>query len=162
MGADKKIGISELVLEITRKCNMSCKHCLRGAAQDLDMDTIVIDKLLENISYIGSVCFTGGEPSLNPGVIRYFLDRCKALKIEIYSFYVVTNGSFYSQEFIDILIDVYAYSSDKESNALLISIDKYHDNIPEEVIRKYEALSFYKHKKNCIMSLMRVALFGMA
>lgn len=29
----KKLQLNEFAIEITRKCNMKCAHCLRGEAQ---------------------------------------------------------------------------------------------------------------------------------
>ena len=42
------ISIDSLVLEITRRCNMSCEHCMRGEAQNIDMDLSIIDKIFES------------------------------------------------------------------------------------------------------------------
>ena len=33
-----KLILKKLVLEITCFCNMDCAHCMRGDAQDIDMD----------------------------------------------------------------------------------------------------------------------------
>jgi len=33
-----KYNVSNLMIEVTRRCNMCCDHCLRGDAQDLDLD----------------------------------------------------------------------------------------------------------------------------
>jgi len=60
------MNIDNLIIEITRKCNFTCDHCLRGEAQNKDIDHKVIDALLDNnIEYISNITFTGGEPSLN-------------------------------------------------------------------------------------------------
>lgn len=32
-----KAYVSSLIIEITRRCNMACEHCLRGNAQNLDI-----------------------------------------------------------------------------------------------------------------------------
>ena len=61
----RKLYISDLVLEVTRRCNMSCAHCCRGDAQNCDITHKVIDDAFANLSGIGSLVFTGGEPSLN-------------------------------------------------------------------------------------------------
>ena len=60
-----KIGVRSLILEVTRRCNMCCDHCLRGDAQDLDMQKETVDALLEQVGSIGGVTFSGGEPLLN-------------------------------------------------------------------------------------------------
>lgn len=38
MYADKDGYIYEVCVEITRQCNFSCGHCLRGEAQNQDLD----------------------------------------------------------------------------------------------------------------------------
>ena len=30
------VVMSDIVIEVTRRCNMACKHCLRGEAENLD------------------------------------------------------------------------------------------------------------------------------
>ena len=61
-----KLSIDNLIIEITRRCNMACAHCLRGDAQNIDIDPSYMLKLLRdnNIDYISMVTFTGGEPTL--------------------------------------------------------------------------------------------------
>lgn len=74
------MDIQNLVLEITRRCNMHCAHCLRGEAEDKDMDFAVIDRILELADSVQSVTFTGGEPSLYIPAIRYFFEKQKRLE----------------------------------------------------------------------------------
>ena len=69
------ISYGNLCLEITRRCNMACAHCLRGDAQNVDMSHEIIDRALENVLSIGSLTFTGGEPSLNVDAMRYTLEK---------------------------------------------------------------------------------------
>ena len=33
-----ELNIDSLIIEVTRKCNMQCEHCLRGAAQRKTID----------------------------------------------------------------------------------------------------------------------------
>ena len=60
-----EINTQQLILEVTRRCNMACEHCMRGDAQDMDMDIGLIDKALSSVSDIGCMTFSGGEPTLN-------------------------------------------------------------------------------------------------
>ena len=67
-------NISNLVVEVTRRCNMSCDHCLRGCGQNMDLQDKHIETLtsqLEN-GYISNITFSGGEPSLNVKAIESF------------------------------------------------------------------------------------------
>jgi len=143
--------VNELVIEITRRCNIQCMHCMRGPAQNKDIDNVTIDKLLEGITYISCVTFTGGEPSLAVSRIKYFTKRVKELGIEVGSFYVITNGKIASISLAHALMDLYAYCDpynlEDFMGALTISWDQYHRKIGYDIkkaLRVYSALSFFK------------------
>ena len=48
-----KICAYNAIFEVTRRCNLSCEHCLRGDAQNLDMTKETVDKVLDHIESIG-------------------------------------------------------------------------------------------------------------
>ena len=54
------MNIRNLIVEVTRKCNMYCDHCLRGEPINVNMKKEYIDLLLDQVDNIGSVVFTGG------------------------------------------------------------------------------------------------------
>lgn len=56
------IEVNNLILEVTRRCNMHCAHCLRGNAQSIDMPPNLIKNVLKTIDGALSVTFTGGSP----------------------------------------------------------------------------------------------------
>lgn len=144
--------ISNLIIEVTRRCNFECEHCLRGTKQNKDMPNEVIEALLFNndIEDIGSVTFTGGEPSLNVEAIEYFIKACKHKHIDVGSFYVATNGgkSSGSDEFIKVMIDLYLMCSDNEASSVDISQSDFHDceGQDEEAMRRLRCLSFTRHR----------------
>jgi len=146
--------IDELIVEITRRCNMNCKHCLRGYAQNKDMDYNTMVKILTNIDSIGLVIFTGGEPSLNVQGLKDFLRLCKDKSIPIGSFYIATNGTN-SEDFIDVIFDLYNYCLDKKSSHIDISRSHYHYEQDEEMIKKLKCLSFVKERKEYFSPLKR-------
>jgi len=49
------MDIYNLVIEVTRRCNMECEHCLRGEAENVDMDIKYIEKLFQKIDYISTL-----------------------------------------------------------------------------------------------------------
>lgn len=100
----KKLEIDNLIIEITRRCNMECEHCLRGDAECTDIDEKFIDKILEDIEHIRTLTFTGGEISLHPMPILYTLQKCKELNITVDSIYCVTNAMLYNQDLMNYLI----------------------------------------------------------
>jgi len=145
--------VNELIIEITRRCNIQCMHCLRGPAQKKDIDNETIDKILEGITSISCVTFTGGEPSLAVSKIKYFTKRVKELGIEVNAFYVITNGKIASVALAHALMDLYAYcnpfDAEEFSGGLTISQDQYHREIGYEInsaMRVYSGLSFFRPK----------------
>lgn len=142
--------IYELVIEITRKCNAFCQHCLRGNAQNKNISNDTIDKMLEGVTYISMVTFSGGEPTLAVDRIRYFLEVCKERDIEIGNCFMYTNGMIASRELVSVLTDLYAYCTDNEATSLIISRDVYHQEAIEDVSeadKLYKSLSFYRNQE---------------
>lgn len=96
----KKISIDQLAVEITRWCNMSCAHCLRGDRQLVDISKNTIDNFLERVKEISTITFTGGEPACNVSGMRNFLAACRKRNIPVYGFYLVTNGKVVPDSFL--------------------------------------------------------------
>lgn len=146
--------LDSLIVEVTRKCNMACDHCLRGDAQNLNIDHSYITTLLENVSSVSSLTFTGGEPSLNVKAIRFTLEELKRLNIDVCSFYIATNGSktSMSKGFTDICCDLYRYQEDKEDCGkymLEMSDDYYHDqDLHRQVTEHLGIYTFFRLRKN--------------
>jgi len=143
------MNIYDLVIEITRRCNAHCDHCLRGDAQNVDMDDKIIDAMLEGVDYISSVTFSGGEPSLAVPKIKYFLEAVKERNISLGSFYLVTNGKIKSLELVLVLMELYAYCDDigdEFYGGFCISKDQFHEYAigdVSEADKLYRSLSFY-------------------
>ena len=98
-----------LLLEITRRCNNKCPHCLRGAQQQKDMSEAVINLVTSRFTP-DEIFFTGGEPTLAPDLIRYATMTSRAIEISM-----VTNGTMSRKwketleellQMIDVAIDV--------------------------------------------------------
>jgi hypothetical protein len=140
--------IDNLVIEVTRKCNMACAHCLRGEAQKIDIDTAYIDNLLKNVTGIGNITFSGGEPSLNIHAIEYTLLACQERGISVGSFYVVTNGKANALPLAIACLKWYAYCDcDEDMCGLALSKDMFHDEIQRENENVLKGLSFFRHDK---------------
>ena len=141
-----KYGFNDLCLEVTRKCNMSCDHCLRGCAQNEDMTKDTIDALLAKTDYIGTLTFTGGEPVLNADLIIYTIDRIMRERISVTSFYMVTNAGVFDKDLFFKIIEFYHYMDDNEYSNVCVSLDGYHDGRPE-FIDWWKSLAFYSNAK---------------
>lgn len=141
------IGFDQLCIEITRKCNMKCDHCLRGDAQNIDMPIPILENFLSKVSGINCLTITGGEPSLNIQGMEQLLRLLKKYRVNVNAFYLVTNGKKITNRFLKILMDFLLYCDcdfDEASwSAIALSQDKFHEEIPEENIRKLSLLRIF-------------------
>ena len=138
----KKLYIPDLMIEITRNCNMDCYHCLRGEKQNLDIDLSYIEILFNRISSIGILTITGGEPSLKPNIINWIILLAKRYNVAIENFYIATNGKRVFDKFLVSIIHLYNYCSDNEISSIKVSCDDYHE-ISEEA-EKLKVFSFVR------------------
>lgn len=143
-----KLTVDNLVIEVTRRCNMACAHCMRGDAQNKDMTREIIDRVFENIASVGIITFTGGEPTLNIDIIQYALDICRKKAIDVFSFYIVTNGKIVPEEFLVTCLRWHAYtlkcSGDENYSGIALSKDQFHDPIPAENIMLLQTLACFR------------------
>lgn len=133
----------DLSIEITRRCNMNCSHCLRGDAQNKTMSQRVINQIANVFTDINTLIISGGEPSLVPFVIKKI-----ARSLNYDNWYMVTNGNFklieepnlkdkiYSEDiynsyskFIGAVYLLERYSLSRGVSSLALSCDTYHDDL---------------------------------
>ena len=77
-------------LEITRKCNLHCAHCMRGPAQNIEISKEDVDLFFEKLDgvIVENLTIGGGEPTLNPDMIVYIIDKLISERFNlVYSFY---------------------------------------------------------------------------
>lgn len=143
-----KMYLDNVAIEVTRRCNMNCEHCMRGDAELKDMSDHILTSFLSQISAINTLTFTGGEPTLNLSTIRTALDYCREHEIMVYNFYIVTNGKVITTEFLNLMIDWYIYcvecGGEPEYNGVALSLDQWHEKISPVNIIKLQSLSFFK------------------
>lgn len=122
--------ISDMIIEITRQCNLSCEHCLRGRKQNINIDPMLIDKFIQknNITSIGMLTITGGEPCMNSQGFLDIVNILKRHKVNIYGFYMATNGMFCDEKVLTALGLLAEQCYDEESFIINISKDSFHDN----------------------------------
>lgn len=128
--------INNLIFEVTRKCNLKCRHCLRGCAQNLSMSKQTIQNTLKDVKGIGTIQFTGGEPSLGLYQIRTIVDVLLENEISIYNFWIKLNGTKYSEALLEYFNSLYENVDDKDMSMLTFSSDNYHKN-SNKVINAY-------------------------
>lgn len=141
----KRVCVDNLAIELTRRCNMSCEHCLRGDAEALDMSSKYVRKILGQVDEIKQVTFTGGEPCLNLKIIPYFYERARVGRKTPDSFFVATNGTLNQERLAEVLLRAYMESEEKEYCGVAISVDDFHEQYPSDYVH---GLAFYTDVKN--------------
>ena len=145
-----KIHTSELIIEVTRRCNFRCDHCLRGDAENLDIDFSTLRKIAKYISPY-EVTFTGGEPALNLIAIRKYIEYAEQYGNSPSSFYIVTNGSINQEELAILALQMWTKMDYKDDCGISVSRDDFHDmHLSDEEIEKqqiFKGLSFYSDIK---------------
>lgn len=112
-----RLGPVGLTLNIANTCNLHCSYCYanggnycsRDELMSVDTAVISIRKFAEYFGVLKRVKFFGGEPFLNPDVIKAACEACVHLKNEgvlkeMPDFTTVTNGSVLTQELIDLIL----------------------------------------------------------
>lgn len=137
------IAVQNLSLELTRKCNLSCGHCVRGKCQNVEMTDETIDKVFSEVNKVGMLSFIGGETSLCADKLNKVYESIKAHKTEVDAILLFTNAVDISPEFIQALknLESLAMVSDKGVKGLIksgvykdgdfpmqvvVSLDKFH------------------------------------
>lgn len=148
--AGKKVLLHFSLIEVTRKCNLKCRHCLRGEAENITITKEMIDNYFDNIDGILTLNFTGGEPLLAIDEIEYAIDKIIKDKIRVASLAVITNGTILDKRVADIfnkynkyLHENMSYLFEDKKNTkveLLISNSEFHDNKPEKAFGFYRPL----------------------
>lgn len=117
-----------VVIEITRRCQLECRHCLRGDAEDLDFDPETFRKFIKanKVTFISTLVFSGGEPSLVPHLINSCIDILEQEKVELGSFYIATNNVEITDEFLKVLLRLYLTSCERDMCQVEISNDQFH------------------------------------
>ena len=139
-----RLRLKYLFIELTRKCNMSCKHCLRGKSENKAISYEVIPRLLTTVSEINCLTLTGGEPSLAANELAYLTQKLEAYKVKINFFVCYVNGAKHNPEFISALEKLYSLCKDKEQCKLGISRDRFHGETDPNAVGALSALPFFR------------------
>lgn len=99
----KKLNINYLYLEVTRRCNLECAHCLGGERQNVDMSEEILDNILKDVTHIHVLDLGGGEPLLVPQVIESIIDKINIYGIKVDKIHFTTNGTILTSRVVDII-----------------------------------------------------------
>lgn len=137
------MNISNLVIEVTRICNLKCKHCLRGCAKNENFNVRYLDNIFHDVEFVDCLTFTGGEPLLKINTIKSIMNYIRNHKIGLGAFYIVHNGTIYSKSFMNFLLDFYEnYCEDPYMCGFSLSTDLYHI---EELKKKNKKDFYYEY-----------------
>lgn len=136
-----------ILIEVTRQCNLKCDHCLRGEPENKTIKKRHVELLFSQLKEIHLLTLTGGEPALCPSKIEMILSVAKKYEVDIQNFYIATNGTITSDSFILSLIKLWLYCSENEISGVDISNDNFHNmDLIERNLKKFQTLSFVKYK----------------
>lgn len=132
-----KYKFDEFFVEITKRCNLKCLHCMNGEAQDATITYEIIDKIFENAADCKNIVFGGGETLLKIEMIEYFMAKLLQSNWTTETVQLTTNGSIMDSKIIDMLNAFCAKDSNRIA-LLRISADQFHDaNISKKAYNYY-------------------------
>lgn len=142
-----------LAIELTRRCNMTCSHCMRGDVQDKDIASDILSSLLvdNEVTSIQSLIFTGGEPSIYGQGVDNFISLCTDNNITIGNFYIAVNGKVCSDEFLVTMSDLYDFCTNKEQSKVDITRSSFHIGQDEDVVAKLKTLPFVYEREEFML-----------
>lgn len=136
------IAIENLAIELTRKCNLQCGHCLRGSCENKEISDDTLNRIFEDISIVGLLNFIGGESSLAVDRINKLVETIKKHKTLIHNILVFTNAVDVSDDYIEALKKLRQVADDDYNDSVgftrryqkegkyplkvVVSLDKYH------------------------------------
>jgi radical SAM protein with 4Fe4S-binding SPASM domain len=91
VGHNERPSLRYLMMEVTDRCNLRCRHCYLGDAGSSDLDWGKAQLVVDDFGEIGGLrlLVTGGEPLLYP----HFKNLNEALKDRSYRAVLITNGT---------------------------------------------------------------------
>lgn len=124
---DGKMMIDELAIEVTRRCDLHCAHCLRGDAESMDINIQDVNAVLDRCSHIFKLIFTGGEPSLNvPALTAVRKSLCER-DVSVGVFRMFTNGAGADDEAFALeLLQLCRMVECKEECEVMLSNTEFH------------------------------------
>lgn len=145
----KMYKLNMLVVEITRRCNMGCLHCLRGDSQQVTITKELIDRIFQDIKDVQHIGFTGGEVLLEIDMIEYFVQKLIASHWTTKLLEITTNGTIYDGRLIPIM-EEFCRKKSGSKVLLRISNDQFHDKANSE-----QAYTYYKQQADAVNADMK-------
>lgn len=147
-----KMYVQDLFLEITRKCNLKCAHCLRGNAQNKSMSEEIIQAVFRNIKTINTLTIAGGEPSLAINILNTIRNEILWNDVDVQNIFLVTNGKRLSKPLLKAYDNIYKLCSDNSISAFCISNDMYHQTARgfHRPVYDYQDIIYAQNDYDCL------------
>lgn len=138
MNISEKIYLPNLSVFTTEKCNLQCRHCMRGDCTNKVISDEVIEGIIQSVDMIDNLYICGGEPTLAIDRLEKLTSRIIDDKKLVCQFSITINGTNYSDELIRLCKEISQYIDsfqkiDKNNKKMInISYDVFHK---QELIR---------------------------
>lgn len=119
-------------IEVSRKCNLDCTHCMRGESENLSIDREVLNKFFDEVKSANKLVISGGEPFMCYDEIKDLVEIIELKNVLISKVIIVTNGTIYDEKIYKLLKEHFSNIS------INISLDDYH---LESIMRKYSSVN---------------------
>ena len=150
----EKYSLNNLTVEITRKCNFRCRHCMRGQAQDVTITPRIIDRLFEQVEDVkGFILLTGGEVLLEMDMVVYFCNKLIESSWNPKFLQIGTNGTITSENERLIKLMEKVYNQKGIICGIFISDDIFHAEFDRQSTRLKTYDYFRNNTKDICVSI---------
>lgn len=98
--SNKVYVYNEVALEITRRCPLSCDHCLKGEQQQKGMSREVMEAFFEHTMGIRTLSLASGETAFAVNKIKILNEVLRKYKPTVEHIHIYTNGIKITDEYI--------------------------------------------------------------
>lgn len=134
-------SIDTLIVEITRRCNLKCEHCIQGEAQNITITKKIIDKLFHQVDKVKEIRIAGGETLLEIETLEYMLQAIDLYGLETAAVSLITNGTIRDSRVIEVF-DGFVKKKNNRYVSMLISDDNFHDiDQSKKTLRFYSSIN---------------------
>ena len=112
--------MKRFTIEVTRKCNLSCKWCCKGDPEPVDLSFAHIDKCFDELAdvYIFELRISGGEPFCNPDACIYIIDEVIRRNLKVGTVRIFHNGTIKNEQVLAALQRLVVHFDSMQSRRL--------------------------------------------
>lgn len=172
---DSLPNIDTFILELTQNCNFRCSYCCYGGSYEdnrIHSTKVMSDEILKyTVNFIARhhvdnrrlhIVFYGGEPTLYPEKIKFFVDKAKGILPEDTDYTISTNGSLLlKNDFLRWCVDndfTLNISYDGTSQSTLKRMNLEGEDMKEKVLSVLSQIkmlfpNYWENKVNILVTL---------